>query len=151
MPQILQVRFGIAQHGSMPVKITNSNRQICFTASYVPYDSMLELIDALILSLKGHNQKIARWNTEPIEYEFIFSRNCEHLTLDILNFPDCRRKQSQGELLLKVCDSPIAIVLPFWRALREVENRSSFEQQWQRVFPKREMRLLEEGIKDHLS
>jgi hypothetical protein len=141
-----KVRFGKPEKGSITVDIKSMEQQLLFIASSIPYNSFFELVDALIVLINGYSETIVRWNTEPIEYEFNLSRNNDEITLEVVRFPDSRKIQSQGEVVFRINDSYELIVLPFWRALRQMEFCDNFEEQWGRTWPKREMMLLNKLI-----
>ncbi|ALF56527.1 hypothetical protein ACX27_23665 [Nostoc piscinale CENA21] len=89
---------------------------------------------------------MVRWNTEPIRYEFLFAQNDKKLTLDVVKLSNLPINQQRNELVFKVNSSCISMVLSFWRALRHLESYENFALHWGRVFPQREMRLLEKLI-----
>ncbi|BAY27819.1 hypothetical protein NIES2100_76450 [Calothrix sp. NIES-2100] len=146
MLQTFKVCFRCLSHAWIAVELLSQEQQLSFIASYTPYNSFLELIDALLVFLKRSDRTVVRWNTEPIEYEFQFYNHGQQAILDILKLRDCWTNRLANELVLRINSSHLSIVLPFWRALRHLQTDSNFEQQWGRAFPQREMKLLGECI-----
>lgn len=148
MAQEFKIFFSYPEHGWITVEICSQDKHLLFPASYTPYNSFFELLDALIAVVSGRDRAVVRWNTELIKYEFIFAKEDEELVLVIEKLID---NQHQNEVVLKISSLDIYLVLPFWRALRRLETYDNFEQQWRLAFPKREMRLLENKLQIYKS
>ncbi|MEH1943425.1 MAG: hypothetical protein V7L01_24835 [Nostoc sp.] len=146
MSENFRVRFGDINHGWMPVNLITNEQKFSFIASYIPYDSLAELVEALSLFLQLGYSKIVRWNAEPIDYEFLFSESNEQAMLRVIEYTNQLRVKNAKEVVFTFSGSRISLVIPFWRALRDIETRHGFEQKWQRPFPKQGMQLLKEQI-----
>ena len=95
MSDSLRVRFGDMLAGSLPVTVDGANHHLAFLASPIPYDSLAELVTALIRVLAADTVPIAvRWNTEPVEYAFQFSAENSSILLQIEQFPDSTRQHT---------------------------------------------------------
>ncbi|BAY76926.1 hypothetical protein NIES25_33840 [Nostoc linckia NIES-25] len=140
------VRFGDVNHGWLTVKLITQEQELSFAASYTPYDSLSELVDGLSLFLQTGASKLVRWNTEPIEYEFIFSKCDEQAQLQVLEYASSQQNQGTAKAVFKFSGSRESLTLAFWRALRDLETRVGFEQEWHRSFPKHGMQLLGQQI-----
>lgn len=144
-----RVSFSKPEHGSMIVEVGCKEKNLFFVASYLPYCSIFDLVEGLIMFIKTSDTRIIKWNTEPVEYEFIFAKFENKTTFEVKRFPDSRRNEFEiDEVLFRKNGSDKSIVIPFWRALRRLETYSDFENNWRRVFPKREMELLNKYIRD---
>ncbi len=130
MFQRLQVRFGTADNGSLPVTLTTIDQQLTFIASYIPYDSLGNLVASLtgLLNVDGSTSVI--WNTEPTEYDFLFMAKGNEITLSVVEFPSARRTRDGGRVVLTPHASRQGLVLGFWRALRGLQTDEAFEQHW---------------------
>lgn len=146
MYQNFCVRFGDANHGWLPVILITNEQEFSFAASYVPYDSLSQLVEALSLFLKTSASKVVIWNTEPIEYEFIFSECDDQAQIEVFEYAGSQRIQGTDKAVFKFSGSRQSLAIPFWRALRDIETRVDFEQKWQRSFPKHGMQLLRQQI-----
>lgn len=62
-------------------------------ASHIPYDSLLELVNGLIMFIETNDPRVIRWNTEPIEDEFIFSKIDDKATFKVKKFTDSQTNQ----------------------------------------------------------
>jgi hypothetical protein len=149
MSQKFKVHFGESGAGSLAVSIGKNEQIVYFHASSFLYPSLWELIESLrsLINIEYKvNRQVVRWATEPIEYEFIFDRQYDRVSLEILEFSNSTRIKGVSKSIFKINESVESIVLPFWRALRELETRHDFERQWQRPFPKLEMKKLNREI-----
>jgi hypothetical protein len=72
MPSQLRVRFGEAEHGSLPVEVITPERTITFFASYIPFDSLSELTTALLQTVLTQTPYQVHWGLEPEVYRFTF-------------------------------------------------------------------------------
>jgi hypothetical protein len=74
MPDRFHARFELPAVGSLPVTLTANGDSLSFIASHTPYDSLSDLVTALISIVLTSSVDISvRWNTEPVEYEFRFA------------------------------------------------------------------------------
>lgn len=74
MSDSFRVRFDDLLAGGLPVTLDAADKHLSFLASPIPYDSLADLVTALITVLVADTAQITvRWNTEPIEYAFQFS------------------------------------------------------------------------------
>lgn len=146
MSENFRVRFGDTNHGWMPVNLITNDQQFSFIASYIPYDSLAELVEALSLFLQVGYSKIVRWNAEPTYYEFIFSESNEQAMLRVIEYTNQKLVQNAEQVVFTFSGSRVSLIIPFWRALRDIETRHGFEQNWQRPFAKQGMQLLGEQI-----
>jgi len=147
MANDFRIRFGDMLAGSLPVSLNAANNHLSFRASPIPYDSLDDLVTALITVLAADIVQITvRWNTEPVEYAFQFSVESGSIRLKIEQFPDSTRQHDSGQVVFTILGSPEAIVLPFWRALRSLESKHHETWQWQHPFPTSNMRKLDQHI-----
>jgi hypothetical protein len=145
---VFKVYLGELAKNNLPIKLKTNNQEISFIASNIPYNSLSELVYALIAILTYKQFTVnVRWSTEPVEYEFCFSVKNKDASLVINKYPDSRRKQGTEEVIFSVTGSPINVALPFWRALRDFQSRPNEISPWIRFFPTKQMARLSETIK----
>jgi len=126
---------------------TANDHTLSFIASHTPYDSLSDLVAALITIVLTDTVAISvRWNTEPVEYEFRFATDASDITLTVIQWPDSTRRRENSQSALTVRGSRMEIVLPFWRALRYLESQATSRWEWQYRFPDRDMRKLDKHI-----
>ena len=142
-----RVRFEDILDGGLLVRLDAANHHLSFFASPIPYDSLADLVTALITVLAADTiQIVVRWNTEPVEYAFQFSVENGSILLKIEQFPDSTRQPDTGQIVFSVHGSRAAIVLPFWRALRSMESKNH-EIWWRHhPFPTNDMRKFDQHI-----
>ncbi|HEX2914611.1 MAG TPA: hypothetical protein VH186_27665 [Chloroflexia bacterium] len=147
MTEKLLIQFSEGNSGWLKVQIHSNETIVTFTASYVPYDSIYELTKGLSTFLSvGSNQRVS-WNTEPIEYDFLFSKSGDKIRFEIVEYADNRRLTGTGKTVFNITGTVDSIVVPIWRALRNLEYSDYFEQEWKHKFPHQEMKFLTDLIK----
>ena len=137
----LQVNFLELADRWITVELKTGEMQYKFFPSHLPYDSMRELADGLGNLLSRETQVIARWNDEPVEHEFAFTKTGEQIELKVY-LVKATSFGKQREEVFAVTSAAYAIIRPFWKALRELETRYSSEEYLQRLrysFPTNEM------------
>ena len=134
-------------HGWLWVSIQTDSFQHEFPASYVPYDSVGQLADALLHLLAYPTASVTVvWNSEPIEHEFRFTRTSsnsdpnELAHLQIVIFPDERRmKDAPGDIVGTVRLPLNRMVKVFWRTLKCLAQDEQFRCQWEWTFPNEQL------------
>ena len=140
----VKIKFGMPEHGWLPVNLEVRDYTLNINASDVPVDPLGLLIIALSKALLGVEGEVW-WNLEPNGYYFSFGPKAEKYFLKIESVNVSREKETRSvefEMSGKFEDT----VLPFWRALREFESQRYSEPAWPE-FPKPEMNKLTELIK----
>jgi len=113
-PQTLQnkltVRFGVPEHGWLPVMFQAGDFELQFAASNVPNNPLADLCSTLVLVLQGVSAEV-RWHLEPDWYYFRFEVGGELCTLIITEEP------SHVEIS-RVTRTIKSLIMPFYRALK---------------------------------
>jgi hypothetical protein len=147
MPDHFRVRFAHPAAGWLPVTLTANDHALSFVASHTPYNSLSDLTIALIsVVLTDTLDTSVRWNTEPIEYEFRFASDARDMTLSVIQWPDSTRARENNQNVFRARGSRVEMVLPFWRALRQLESHGTQVWEWQHPFPTSDMRKLDHYI-----
>ncbi|WP_133296159.1 hypothetical protein [Zooshikella ganghwensis] len=138
--------------GWVDFRIIDNHKEIFHDSfSYTPYDSFLELINALhdIKTCSGFVEKKVTFNTEPLEYDFCFTKSEGVVSLEIKDYKDYRRA-GNTEAMFAVKGSYDEICIPFWRGLRKLKGKNSQEEldrAWHRAFPLLELEKLTSKLK----
>lgn len=144
----LLVRLEPPTDGRLPVLLDRNDGNLSFFASPSADDSLGDLVRALIRIMSpGTVHASVQWNAEPVEYEFRFDGDAKQTTLTVSQWPNQRRLLEKGKTVFTVKGSREEIVLPFWRALRELEDHSSESWDWSSPFPASDMRELSELVR----
>jgi hypothetical protein len=133
MPNPFRVAFGSASHGWLSIFLEYETQYLEFTASYLPVDSLANLIDALMSILVYETPCIVHWNTEPTEYQFIFTP--QNGLVEFTVFQCSTNTTHQSPRLFTMMTTTTDIVTPFWRALKKLTTQETFEQEWGHPFP----------------
>lgn len=146
---MIKLVFGRAKNGWLLVELRSGDKLLYFDASYMPTDFVEELTNALLGILHGPGEFAARLNEEPAESEWQFYRIQEAATFCIMQYPNDSRQKNQGEKLIETYGTPLEVVLPFWRGLRELGNRrlkDNYKAHWSAAFPQKKVELLTEMV-----
>lgn len=145
-----EIDFDRPENGWLKVDLSFDNQNYSFYPSHVPYDSISELVTALLKILDGYDKSLVRWNDEPVEHEFVFER-----VADQIEFRVCLINKSvvgkERKHVFMFNGVTHVVVWPFWKALRDMESRQSkeeYEKQWRAPFPAREIVELTKRVKE---
>jgi hypothetical protein len=145
----VKIYFGNIEKDNLSIRIESKEQSLLLTASYIPYNSLSELVYSLITVLTCKNIDVnVRWSTEPVEYEFHFSGDSNNVCFLIREYADSRRVLGIENQVFYANGSRFEIVLPFWRALRQFQSYPSNINRWRHPFPFGEMDRLSEMIKN---
>jgi len=146
----LKVSFDGPQYGWLTISFSVREEILQVSVEHVPYDVVTELADGLHDLLCGHPDAVARGNDGPIEYQFVFEQEGNLIRFEVIVDHETLAGKTQ-ETLFVFSDALYQLVRPFWKALRDLETRlpmTEYEAQWRETFPKREMSLLTEKIRE---
>lgn len=128
----------------MSLSLKAGRANLAIAASYLHYNSLHDLIEALTALLGGREQSITvRWNCEPEEYDFQLAAEGDELQLNVVRYPDHRRREAARRTVFSVRASVLDISVAFWRELRGLRRRilvDEFDRNWRREFPHAGMR-----------
>ncbi|MFN2456109.1 MAG: hypothetical protein ABR577_18045 [Pyrinomonadaceae bacterium] len=147
--QKLKVEFSAPQDGWLTVTLTAVERHLKFFPSHTPYDSISELVYALLKVVDGYGDAVVRWNDEPVEYEFLFKFEDDRVDFKVYTILDSVAGRMREEEFA-FNGTLYEIVRPFWKALRDMESKQSFadyKRQWREPFPESEMLELTRKVK----
>ena len=122
-----------------------------FFPSHVPYDSVSELVNALLEILAGYPKAIVRWNDEPVEHEFVFMSEGERVNFTVYEIIDSVVAGKVRDERFAFSGSRYDVLHPFWKGLREMQSKQSleeYERQWREPFPERDMLELMQRMKE---
>ena len=149
-PQRLTIDLDRPESGWLRVELSFADQKYSFYPSHVPYDSICELVNALLKTLDGYDKAVVRWNDEPVEHEFVFEPGGGHVDFRVYLINDTVVGKEREQVFM-FNGSTQDVVWPFWKALRDMESRQSkkeYEKQWRESFPEREMVELTRRVKE---
>jgi hypothetical protein len=135
------------------IQVSVGDETFCDWISYTPYDSLANLVSALIVLCPDDGadlDALVNWNAEPTQYEFRFRKRGEDVSLDIVRFPGASRASGLGQVALAASGSYRDVCRPFWKALRALQARltsDEFESAWRRPFPGDALARLTESMR----
>lgn len=148
----LQVRLSNPQNGWMEVSVSTPNGEFKEAVSFTPNDFVLELTQALSLSMQGVDG-LAVASCEPVTYELRFSGVTETkmAELQIHKYPDWNRNRKSACAVLSFQATRLGVILPFWRALSSLEGRVAtpeYRRAMRRDFPSSCLERLTQLVSD---
>src|SRR5215475_8826736 len=97
----LKVGLDHPESGWLRVELAFGDQQYCFYPSHVPYDSVTELVNALLKTLDGYDKAVVRWNDEPVKHEFVFEPKGKQIDFRYDPFNISQAYAYTGKLWLK--------------------------------------------------
>jgi hypothetical protein len=142
MSEKLRVSFNSPQCGWMSFELRAGERSLAEAVSHAPYDSLGDLIDALVKLLRQDTKLTVRWAHDPDEFDFNFSASGDEAGLEVEWYQDSLRAGATGERVFTFTGSRLDVCYPFWRALGDLQadiEVDEFARNWRREFPAREL------------
>jgi hypothetical protein len=145
MAQDLEVSFNSPQCGWMSIGFSDGAGEFHTTTSHAPYAAALpELMQILTLlndpDTPG-NEYLLRWNRDPEEFDFRFVREGSRLLIEIFQYPNDEREESERvkvfQHLGSIADVTNAFAATFEQLYKD-RNTDEFEFHWRQAFPLRE-------------
>jgi hypothetical protein len=130
----LKVQFGDPQHGWMALTMQSDVGAATLNMSYVGFDTLDEMIEALHALITGDHYRSVRIMEEPTVCELQFRREDGTIRLHLHRL----LPHNHFQPLFDDSGTFAEICLPFWRALRNLQTRFSTEEfgvRWHRPFP----------------
>jgi hypothetical protein len=144
----MKLQFGKARNGWLPATLELDGDRLVFHVSYLPHDFVGELVAALSGVLQGPGEYVARICEEPTEHDWRFrSYDLSAVVFEVVTYRDGRG--GKGEVEATVWGTPLEVVLPLWRGLRELSSRTAAEgylRNWSEPFPIEALDRLTERI-----
>ena len=141
----LKAGFSDPEHGWIVLTLDAGAENVRIDASDI-YPSLSELVTALRLLRVLPIQQTVTWLCEPTEYDLVFVRDGESISLRVLRFPASQRSVfGKEDVRLAVSGNYDEVCLPFWRALRSLQGRfpqTEPGERWTSSFPWQELDAL---------
>jgi hypothetical protein len=142
----MRIRFEPPQHGWLPVSFEDEELTFSLSASDIlSMDSLTAFAEAA-LSFVDWNEGRGRFFTEPTTYEFVLRRDGKTAIFELFELPDYDTFIEHGTLVFRAEDAPQALLLAFWRALRNLESRIDYAH-WKYDFPAKAVERLGNIVK----
>ncbi|MDU0369344.1 hypothetical protein ACFPAF_02960 [Hymenobacter endophyticus] len=125
-PNRIRVDFERPSHGWLPVKVIMNDFELDIDASDVPVNPIYLLYLAILDVVAGIASKVW-WHLEPVGYYFDFTQPQPGLYRLVISY----HSDSQvPEFLYETKGSAADIVLPFCRAIKNLDSCKYDEQDW---------------------
>ncbi|MBA3715504.1 MAG: hypothetical protein H0W76_24110 [Pyrinomonadaceae bacterium] len=148
--QKLKIDFDAPEAGWTRVTLSAGEHDYQFVPSHVPYDSVTELVRALLKILDNYPEAIVHWNDEPVQHEFVFVSNGGQVDFRVYEIIDSVVGRRRDEKFT-FGGSRYEVLRPFWKGLRDMQSRQNleeYERQWREPFPECEMVELTRRMKE---
>jgi hypothetical protein len=145
----LKVAFDAPEHGWLKLELHSDEVVFSATFSHI-YSTLPSLCGALCEVAVGRRPRPVVFLLEPHEFEFSFTpRDEQTCIVNAVRFTNQRRDLENGEVVFRHSGPPQAIVLSFWRALRQLQTclpEGEFATRWRQPFPATEMASLTAAV-----
>ncbi len=134
----MRVRFDDPDAGWIGLSIQGDVDRFEQSFSYAGYDAFQELVLALERLLLPNTTANVTCLLGPGQFDLAFRRAEQLVQFSVVEYPDHRRLDGTGDTVFAQSGSYQQIVVPFWRALRNLESRFGEEElarRWHREFP----------------
>jgi hypothetical protein len=146
----LGIYFEPPKNGWLIIDLTSGSQHCRFSPSYLPHDSIYELITALCNILEYSGRSVVHWNTEPIEYDFVFEAKGDQITLQVILIKSGHETISK-EPVFTYKGNTYEVIRSFWKTLQELVSRQSvdeYENHWRWPFPVEELKKLTRRVQE---
>ena len=154
MPNKLQISFNSPQCGWMSIGFVHGEKEFHTTTAHAPHEKALaELLNALSEILRSENYSyILKWNRLPEEFDFVFDKNGEVFSLEIIQYPTEKRESSEREIVFTYRGTAREIAEAFHETfiqLYEDRKTDEFEFNWRQPFPLAEYENFESALRNY--
>jgi len=141
----LEVSFNSPQCGWMSIGFDDGVSEFHTTTAHAPHGSALpELLGILTALLDEHaaeNNYRLKWNRDPEEFDFEFTRNGEKLSIQIYQYPTEERDQGEREMVFSHEGDVLSVAKSFAATFEQLyldRETDEFEFNWRQAFPLKE-------------
>lgn len=142
MPGKLEVSFNSPQCGWMSIGFEDGVNEFHTTTAHAPHQGALSELLRILTALNDgdspQNEFLLKWNRDPEEFDFHFTRNGGDLLLEIYQYPTEDRDSDERELVFShkgtVRDVSAAFAVTFDQLYADRET-DEFEFNWRQPFP----------------
>ena len=150
----LQVSFNSPQCGWMSIGFVDGEREFHTTTAHAPHEKALaELLNTLSEMLGNENfSHVLKWNRLPEEFDFVFAKAGEKVSLEIIQYPSEKRDASEQETVFIYQGNVREIAGAFHETfiqLYEDRNTDEFEFNWRQPFPLAEYENFENALRNY--
>jgi hypothetical protein len=133
--------FDGPEAGWLTVALEAPGQRYEFSPSHVPYDSVSLLASGMLAVLEGR-EAVVPWNDEPAVHEFHLSGSASAVHLTVFAVHARAHSQVERTAVFSLQGTADDVLLPLWRALRELQSRFSpeeYHRRWREPFPAAEV------------
>ena len=140
----------------MSVGFNVGEKEFHTTTAHAPHENALSellriLSDLLDKDLHEYHETL-QWNRDPEEFDFVFSKDAKHTSLEIIEYPTKERDKQEREVVFSHQGSAKEICEAFYETfeqLYEERHADEFEQNWRQPFPLEEFRNFENKMTNY--
>src|SRR5688572_12998825 len=101
MGKKLEVSFNSPQCGWMSIGFSDGVREFNTTTSHAPYAAalpeLMQILTRINDAASAENEYLLRWNRDPEEFDFTFSRSEGDVLIEIFQYPNDERISADRE------------------------------------------------------
>ena len=153
MTRKLEVSFNSPQCGWMSIGFDDGKTEFHTTTAHAPHGSalpdLMKILTALADPASAENEYLLKWNRDPEEFDFHFTRNGDALLIEIYQFPTEDRDAAERELVFSYTGTVEDVVRSFavtFDQLYEDRDTDEFEFNWRQPFPYKEFEEFKKSV-----
>lgn len=135
----LRIRLSDPVSGTIIARVIQDETEITFAAWRIT-DAPRDLVDAVLVLLRGAPEARCCWQDEPGEHRWLFRRAGEEVRQRIVRFNDtfARRDDDRGELVFETCCSLTRLASQVRGEMLHLRNRmgeAAYQEAWRYPYP----------------
>ena len=142
---MLEVSFNSPQCGWMSIGFEDGVNEFHTTTAHAPHAAalpeLMQILTKLADAASPENEFLLKWNRDPEEFDFRFSREGEKLIVEIYQFPTDERDSAERELVFSHVGTFFNVFAAFGETFDNLyadRETDEFEFNWRQPFPYRE-------------
>ena len=153
MNKELEVSFNSPQCGWMSIGFDDGADEFHTTTAHAPYENVLSELLRILTDLldvgSREFEEILKWNRNPEEFDFVFRKDKQHTTLEIIEYPTKLRDRKNAETVFRHTGGAREICEAFYETFTQLyaeRETDEFEQNWRQPFPVGEFEKFEQTV-----
>lgn len=142
---MLEVSFNSPQCGWMSIGFDDGRSEFHTTTAHAPHGSALPELMSILTKIadpaSAQSEYLLKWNRDPEEFDFQFTRNDGSLLIEIYQYPTEERDAAERQLVFShtgTVDDVLSSFAATFEQLYEDRDTDEFEFNWRQPFPYKE-------------
>lgn len=152
MPEKFEVSFNSPQCGWMSVGFRAGDREFHTTTAHSPHENALSELLLILTELTGDGdcRRVLKWNRDPEEFDIVFEKKADSVSIEIVEYPTAERDLSEAEIVFRhtarAKEIGEAFLVTFEQLYAE-RDADEFEENWHQPFPLAEFQKFRNDVR----